>query len=60
MDVINTGKHIEIIAGFEETAVIVEGLRKAKTAFEIAGNWDTADQVAKVIKEITAAKVRLY
>ena len=59
MKVINDGQHINITADFDEIAVIVEGLRKAKVAHEFAGNWDIADNLAELVQEITNAEVKI-
>ena len=59
MNVINDGQHINITADFDEIAVIVEGLRKAKLAQEVAGRWDIAGELATVIEEVMSAEVKL-
>jgi len=60
MKVINDSKHIHLTADFDEISVIIEGLRKAKVAQEVAGRWDIADELATVIEEVMSAEVRLY
>jgi len=59
MNVINDSKHIHLTADFDEIAVIVEGLRKAKVAQEVAGRWDIADELATVIEEVMNAEVKI-
>lgn len=59
MTVLNTGERIELSASFEETAAMIEGLRKAAAAYEEAENWRQADELRKYVEELLHPEIKL-
>jgi len=53
-DVFNDGTTVAIQTDVEDFDIIVEGLLKARAAYELIGDWKKADELAEIIDELNA------
>lgn len=53
-DVFNDGTTVAIQTDVEDFDIIIEGLLKARAAYELIGDWKKADELVEIIDELNA------